>query len=112
MSPRVLEDSLHPRLQSGASVRPLNFTVRSHLGGIQRREELEASPRCFATTRTPSDQVVPQASSLGASDVRLRPRAFDQSRGARPSSVDALIGRACGDARQARARVIEAPGAR
>ena len=29
MSPRVLEQSMHPRLQSGASARPLNFTVRS-----------------------------------------------------------------------------------
>jgi hypothetical protein len=28
MSPRVLEDSLHPRLHSGASARPLNFFVR------------------------------------------------------------------------------------
>jgi hypothetical protein len=28
VSPRVLEDSVHPRLQSGASARPLNFTVR------------------------------------------------------------------------------------
>ena len=28
MSPRVQEDSVHPRLQSGAGVRPLNFTVR------------------------------------------------------------------------------------
>jgi hypothetical protein len=28
VSPRVLEESVHPRLQSGASVRPLNFTVR------------------------------------------------------------------------------------
>ena len=27
-SPRVLEDSVHPRLQSGASGRPLKFTVR------------------------------------------------------------------------------------
>ena len=30
MSPRVLEESVHPRLQSGASGRPLNFTVRRH----------------------------------------------------------------------------------
>jgi hypothetical protein len=29
VSPRVREDSVHPRLQSGACVRPLNFTVRS-----------------------------------------------------------------------------------
>jgi hypothetical protein len=28
VSPRVREDSVHPRLQSGASARPLNFTVR------------------------------------------------------------------------------------
>ena len=25
------KDSVHPRLQSGASVRPLNFTVRRHV---------------------------------------------------------------------------------
>ena len=30
MSPRVLEESVHPQLQSGASGRPLNFTVRRH----------------------------------------------------------------------------------
>ena len=29
MSPRVREESVHPRFQSGASGRPLNFTVRS-----------------------------------------------------------------------------------
>ena len=28
MSPRARDDSLRSRLQSGASVRPLNFTVR------------------------------------------------------------------------------------
>ena len=31
MSPRVREDSVHPRLQSGACGRPLNFTVRPHM---------------------------------------------------------------------------------
>jgi hypothetical protein len=30
VSPRVREDRVHPRLQSGACVRPLNFTVRRH----------------------------------------------------------------------------------
>ena len=30
MSPRVREASVHPRLQSGARGRPLNFTVRGH----------------------------------------------------------------------------------
>jgi hypothetical protein len=28
MSPRVRKDSVHPRLQSGGTMRPLNFTVR------------------------------------------------------------------------------------
>ena len=37
MSPRVREDSVHPRLQSGASVRPLNFTVRVR----ERTEDLK-----------------------------------------------------------------------
>jgi hypothetical protein len=31
VSPRVREESVHPRLQSGASGRPLNFTVRPHV---------------------------------------------------------------------------------
>src|SRR5262249_14077959 len=32
-APRALEDGVHPRLQSGASGRPLNFTVRRHAMG-------------------------------------------------------------------------------
>ena len=32
MSPRALEEIVHPRLQSGAGVRPLNFTVRCRMG--------------------------------------------------------------------------------
>jgi hypothetical protein len=31
VSPRVREDSVHPRLQSGAIPRPLNFTVRRQM---------------------------------------------------------------------------------
>ena len=31
MSPRVREDSVHPRRLLGASGRPLNFTVRRHM---------------------------------------------------------------------------------
>ena len=41
MSPRVREDSVHPRLQSDAFARPLNFTVR-------RRSE--PSPRLTEST--------------------------------------------------------------
>jgi hypothetical protein len=36
VSLRVREDSVHPRLQSGASVRALNFPVRGHLGRRMR----------------------------------------------------------------------------
>jgi hypothetical protein len=31
VSPRKREESVHPRFQSGASTRPLNFTVRPHM---------------------------------------------------------------------------------
>jgi hypothetical protein len=31
MSPRVREDTVHPRLQLGAYARPLNFAVRRHV---------------------------------------------------------------------------------
>jgi len=31
VSPRVRKDSMHPRLQLGASGRPLNFTVRARI---------------------------------------------------------------------------------
>jgi hypothetical protein len=30
VSPRVREEIVHPRLQLGASARPLNFAVRGH----------------------------------------------------------------------------------
>jgi hypothetical protein len=35
VSPRALEDSVRPRLQSGASTRPLNFTVRRQIGSLR-----------------------------------------------------------------------------
>jgi hypothetical protein len=53
VSPRVREDSVHPRLQSDASVRPLNFTVRRTCSGavpkldaaLRRRFEDTLLPR-------------------------------------------------------------------
>ena len=33
-APRAREASVRPRLQSGARVRPLNFTVRAHVRGL------------------------------------------------------------------------------
>ena len=37
-------ESVRPRRLSGVIVRPLNFTVRSHLGETQRCEEQGAPP--------------------------------------------------------------------
>ena len=44
MAPRALEDSVRPRRLSGVVVRPLNFTVRSHLGETHSCEEQGARP--------------------------------------------------------------------
>jgi hypothetical protein len=49
VSPRVQEESVHPRLLSGACVRPLNFTVRrpearTNARYISRLEKLGAPP--------------------------------------------------------------------
>ena len=42
LAPRAREEIVRPRRLSDVVVRPLNFTVRSHLGGIRRCEESEA----------------------------------------------------------------------
>ena len=36
LAPRALRDSVRPRRLAGASVRPLNFTVRGHLVGLSK----------------------------------------------------------------------------
>ena len=72
-APRALEDSVRPRRLSGASARPFNFTVRSHLGEIQRREELGGRFGWLCGMRTVADSVVLQGSSFGATGVRVRP---------------------------------------
>jgi hypothetical protein len=49
VTPRVREDSVHPRLQSGARMRPLNFTVRPHA----KRQRTYLAPRgCEMTAVT------------------------------------------------------------
>jgi limonene-1,2-epoxide hydrolase len=45
VSPRVREDSVHPRLQLGAIARPLNFTVRAH--GMEPRQLVRAWVEAF-----------------------------------------------------------------
>jgi len=61
-----------PRPLSGVVVRPLNFTVRSHFGEIQCREELGGCFGWLCGVRTVADSLVLQASSFGATDVRVR----------------------------------------
>jgi hypothetical protein len=63
---------VRPRRSSGVVVRPLNFTVRSHLGEIQRREELGGCFGWLCGMRTVADSVVLRASSFDATDLRVR----------------------------------------
>jgi len=63
---------VRPRRQAGASTRPFNFTVRSHLGEIQRREELGGCFGWLCGVRKAADSVVLQASSFDATEVRVR----------------------------------------
>jgi hypothetical protein len=72
LAPRAPGDSVRPRRPAGASGRPLNFTVRSHLGEIQRREELGGCFGWLCGLRALADPIVLRASSFGATDVRVR----------------------------------------
>jgi hypothetical protein len=72
LAPRVPGEIVGPRRASGVVGRPLNFTVRSHLGEIQRREEQGGSFGWLCGVRTVADSVVLRASSFGATGVRVR----------------------------------------
>jgi len=63
---------VRPRRLAGVGARPLSFTVRSHFGEIQRREELGGCFDWLCGMRTVADSVVLQASSFGSTDVRVR----------------------------------------
>ena len=63
---------MRPRRLAGLGARPLNFTVRSHFGEIQRREELGGCFGWLCGMRTVADSIVLQASSFGATGVRMR----------------------------------------
>ena len=72
---------MRPRRLAGLGARPLNFTVRSHLGETQRREELGGCFGWLCGLRALTDPVVLWASSLGATDVRVRLLGALNSRG-------------------------------
>ena len=73
LGPRDPGEMVGPRPLSDVGARPLNFTVRSHFGEIQRREELGGCFGWLCGMRTMADSVVLQASSFGATGVRVRP---------------------------------------
>jgi len=91
--PQAQEEIVRLRRQSGSACRPLNFTVRSHFGEIQRREELGGCFGRLCGVRTVADSVVLQASSFGATGVRVRPLGALSS-GGKVASVAGAVPRA------------------
>ena len=72
-APNARKTSVRVRRAGHSFGRPLSFTVRSHFGEIQRREELGGWFGWLCGVRTVADSVVLQASSFGATGVRVRP---------------------------------------
>jgi hypothetical protein len=81
---------VRPRRQAGVVARPLSFTVRSHLGGVERREELGGCFDWLCGVRTMADSVVLRASSFGATDVHVRLLGTLNSRGKLASIAGAV----------------------
>ena len=67
LAPRVPEEIVDPRRPSDVVVRPLNFTVRSHLGTSGFAKKM-GKPAAFgsAVTLAAADSIVLQASSVNA----------------------------------------------
>jgi hypothetical protein len=88
LAPRALEDSVRPRRQVGASVRPLNFTVRRSLRSSKRREEMRQSPSLGSMVAlTAAHSVVMRASSFGGVGVRVRRSELRLRSGRAPSTL-------------------------
>jgi hypothetical protein len=83
----VREDRVHPRLQSGAFTRPLNFTVRSHLGGLSVSKSWEFSSLGSVLSGWWLLRVALQASSFDATDVRVRLAPTSIGAGRAPSTL-------------------------
>jgi len=87
LAPRARGDSVRPRRLSDVVGRPLNFTVRSHLGksGSAKNQRL-----LFAWLRRASaatDLIVLLASTFSATGCACGCRSFAYGRGARPDRV-------------------------
>ena len=107
-----VEESMRPRLQSGAGGRPLNSSLEvtsGRFGVAKSRERLRLTTWGHELWLTWSSCRRLRLTHQGARAAGID---FDRSRGARPSGFGELTDRACGDARQARARVIRPRGAR
>ena len=68
LPPQAQEEIVRLRRQFGSAGRPLNFTVRSHFGEIQRREEQGTPSFGVGGARGLADTIVLQASSFDASE--------------------------------------------
>jgi hypothetical protein len=98
VSPRVRDESVHPRLQSGASGRPLNFTVR-----VRNKTRLETHEELGTGAEDPS---------LGAFLGRVRLAAALLEGGARANADSICSSRACCATRQARSGFVPSAVAR
>jgi hypothetical protein len=70
LAPRAREDSVRPRRLSGASVRPLNFTVR-----VRNKTHLESHAELEAPIQDPSFSGVPvraRASRSASGEARVQ----------------------------------------
>ena len=111
MSPRVREASVHPRLQSVAVVRPLNFTVRFRMSRSQiifaalavvTSTALFAQTEVTVTVRVALQFCVAENVSVSCSDVRTTLRElrtppeahinFSVDKDARYEDVSAALG--------------------
>jgi hypothetical protein len=87
LAPRAPGDSVRPRRLSGVIERPLNFPVRGHLGKFSAARSKERPRFTNVTALALADSVVLQASSFGASDVRVRPPTPSMEVGARAQAA-------------------------
>ena len=88
LAPRALREIVRPRRLSGVVVRPLNFTVRSHL----RELGVAKKPKCLRSAQQTCEPRLTESSSrrlrLALQDARAATGDFVGSRGARPSDSD------------------------
>jgi len=84
VSPRALEESMRPRLQSSAYARPLNFTVSSHLTGLDMPTRLW----CFSLVLALHSVISAGAGSLP--NLHPKPLAMPEGVAAQPRDISTV----------------------